>query len=108
MENISCIENEASEGGVFHIDMSAVVVKHSAFSQNSANGNGGVFFVEDSSVKFEEVSSRSNTAYTGGSIYCRSSTIETSDSLLISNSSANIAVIYLLGSSAMFNGNLYD
>ena len=103
VENISCIQNKANEGGVFHIDMSALAAKHSAFSQNLASSNGGVFFMEDSSVKFQGISCKSNTAHTGGTIYCKSSTFETFDSLLISNSSASIAVVYLLGSTASFD-----
>ena len=106
VESISCIDNKGSKGGVFHVGMSAIVAKHSDFSQNSASGNGGVFFVEESGVKIEGISSKSNTAHTGGSIYSKSSRIQTFDSLLISNSSANIAVVYLLGSTATFNGNL--
>lgn len=106
VESISCIVNKGSEGGVFHVGMSTVVAKHSAFSQNSASGNGGVFFVEESNIRIGGINCNGNTAHTGGSIYCRSSKIQTADSLHISNSSADIAVVYLLGSTATFNGKL--
>ena len=102
-ENISCIRNKAIEGGVLNIDHSTAEIRHSAFSHNSASGNGGAWFMEDSSMFLRGISSTGNTANFGGIVYSSKSKLYNFDSLFLHNS-ASIGIIYLLGSTVLFDG----
>ena len=103
IENISCIRNSADRGGAFNTDQSTARVRYSAFSQNSAFGNGGAWFMDNSSSLLQGVSITSNTAKVGGAVYSSISRIKSTDFLLIHNNTATTGILYMAGSQAHFS-----
>ena len=133
IDNISCVGNKADKGGVVYTLQSNMSVNHASFGQNSAAEFGGAWFMEESQATLQDVSFLNNNATSGGAMYScdhsvmllnctifrwnsanndggaihsSNSELNSFKSLLISNNRANVGVVYLLGSKALFYGQM--
>ena len=92
--NSAFSDNKAdTDGGVMDLSLSSVRIQHSLLSQNSAGGNGGVFYTQRYSTNFtiSYTIIDHNSAENGGVFYVRrsNSNIRVIDSKFICNSASN-------------------
>ena len=91
----------ATDGGVLDLSFSSVSIEHSSLSRNSASDNGGVFYGRKYSTNFTIAHSviDHNSAENGGVFYVRrsNSNIQVIDSNFFCNSASNQSGVMDLG-----------
>ena len=96
------------EGGIVYTESAKLNMSYSRFTYSRAHRHGGVVYAYSVSLVIHDCHFIHGRAYqTGGALYVTATTIKTHGTVVISDTEARLAVVYLLQSTAVFTDNLH-